>query len=126
MQRSSFPWLWVGLAALLLIFPGPAGRFFLDVLGGLTLLLLILPLIGAGVGVLAWQLIRRRLHTCEACGTISLASQVCPACGSTFEEQTTHPAGRRNLETLDPSKVTINVEAVDVEPSTDGNNTPPP
>lgn len=125
MQRSSFPWFWVGLAALLLILPGPAGRFLLDVLGGLTLLLLLLPLIGAGVGVLAWQLIRRRLHTCEACSTISFASQVCPACGSSFEQQKARPGATRDLEALDPSKVTINVEAVDVEPSTDRNNTPP-
>jgi hypothetical protein len=124
MQRSSFPWFWVGLAALLLLLPGPAGKFLLDVLGGLTLLLLLLPLLGAGVGLLAWQLLRRRLHTCEACGTVSFGSQVCPACGSWFREQGTRPESERDLEALDPSQVIINVEAVDVEPSTDRNNPP--
>jgi hypothetical protein len=124
MQRSSFPWFWVGFAALLLLLPGPAGRFLLDFLGGLTLLLLLLPLLGAGVGLLAWQLIRRRLHTCEACGTVSFGSQVCPACGSWFGEEGTRPGSERNLEALDASQVIINVEAVDVEPSTDRNNPP--
>jgi hypothetical protein len=134
MQRSSIPWFWVGLAALLLLLPGPAGRFLLDVLGGLTLFLLLLPLIGAGVGVIAWQLIRRRLHTCEACGTVSFGSQVCPACGSSFGKQNTRPENTRDLEALDPSKVIINVEAVDVDavdvdavdvdPSTDRKNPP--
>lgn len=124
MQRSSFPWFWVGLAALLLLLPGPAGRFLLDVLGGLTLMLFLLPLIGAGVGLLAWQWIRRQLHTCEACGTMSFGSQVCPACGSWFGEEGPG-SGPKDLAALDPSQVIINVEAVDVEPSTDPNKPPP-
>ena len=124
MQRFSSPWFWVGLAALLLLLPGPAGKFLLDVLGGLTLLLLLLPLLGAGVGLLAWQLLRRRLHTCETCGTVSSGSQVCPACGSWDRDQGTRPESERDLEALDPSQVIINVEAVDVEPSTDRNNPP--
>ena len=125
MQRSSFPWFWVVLAALLLFLPGPAGRFLLDIAGGVALLLLLLPLIGAGVGVLAWQWIRRRLHTCQTCGTISFDTQVCPACGSWFEEQSTQAEDKRDARALDASQVTINVEAVDVEPSTDRNNPPP-
>jgi hypothetical protein len=125
MQRSSFPWFWVALAALLLLLPGPAGRFLLDIAGGLALLLLLLPLIGAGVGVLAWQWIRRRLHTCEACGTVSFDTQVCPACGSCFDEQSTTAGNPRDTRALDPSQVIINVEAVDVEASTDRNNPPP-
>jgi hypothetical protein len=117
MKQSSFPWIWVGLAALLLLIPGTAGRLLLDVLGGLTLLILLLPLLAAGVGFLAWQVIRRRLNTCPACGTTSLGSQVCPACG-TFLGQESGTSGRASdFGSLDPSQVTINVEAVDVDPS---------
>lgn len=125
MQRSPFPWFWIGLAALLLLLPGPAGRFLLDILGGLTLLLVLLPLIGAGVGVLAWQWMRRRLHTCEACGTVSLASEVCPACGTWLGQDGPGSDAAQDLASLDPSQVIINVEAVDVEPSTDPNKPPP-
>lgn len=124
MQRSSFPWLWVGLAAILLLLPGTAGRLLLDLLGGLTLFLLILPLIAAGTGFLAWQLIRRRLKTCGSCGTITFASDVCPACGSWFDDQGNNAGKKTDPYALDPSEVIINVEAIDVEPSSDRNNKP--
>ena len=121
MQRSSIPWFWLGLAALLLLIPGTAGRFLLDVLGGLTLLLLLLPLIAGGGGFLAWQLIKRRLKTCGACGTISFGGEVCPACGTWMGDQNPRAAA---TDALDPSQVIINVEAVDVEPSSDRNDRP--
>lgn len=125
MQRSSSPWLWVALAILLLLIPGTAGRFLLDILGGLTLLVLLLPLIAGGVGLLAWQLIRRRLNTCDACGTISFGMDVCPACGSLLGDQSPRPDGSRDLEALDPSQVIINVEAVDLpSPPTDRDTKP--
>ena len=124
MQRSSYPWIWVGLAAiLLLMMPGAAGRLLLNLLGGVTLLLILLPLLAAGAGLLGWQLIRRRLKTCRACGTTSFSSELCPACGTPFEPT---PEGWRaeNPEAIDPSQMTINVEAVDVEPSVDGERKP--
>lgn len=121
MQRSSIPWFWLGLAAVLLLIPGTAGRFLLDVLGGLTLLLLLIPLIAGGGGFLAWQLIKRRLKTCGACGTISFGGEVCPACGTWMED---HPPRAPATDALDPSQVIINVEAVDVEASSDHNDRP--
>ena len=107
MQRSSFPWQWVALAAVLLLLPGPAGRILLDLIGGLTLLVLLLPLLATGIGIVAWQWVRRRLTTCASCGTTSLGSDLCPGCGA--------PLGDRG--TVDPSQATINVESVDVDPS---------
>lgn len=120
MQRSSFPWIWLALAAILIFIPGPAGRLLIDVLGGLTLFILLLPLIAAGAGFVAWQLIRRRLSTCTACGTTSFGSPVCPACGSALPTTKPSPGWRNDFEVQDPGQVTINVEAVDVEPSEDG------
>jgi ribosomal protein L32 len=124
MQRP-FPWFWIGLAALLLLLPGPSGRFLLDVLGGLTLTLLLLPLLAAGAGLLGWQLLRRNLRTCLACGTTSFGGSVCPACGTPREGPTSERSGVFWSEQIaaddasdDVSNVTINVEVVDVDAET--------
>jgi rRNA maturation protein Nop10 len=84
MERR-FPWFWIGLAGLVLLAPGPASRFLLDVLGGLSLLILFLPLLLAGGGWLAWRLLRSRVRICPCCGTSTFAADVCPACGSSLD-----------------------------------------
>jgi hypothetical protein len=114
MQRSSFPWNWVVLAAILLLLPGTAGRFLLDVLGWVTLLLLLLPLLAAGAGVLAWKFLRPRFITCAACGVTSFGSEACPACGSPLTGKAGNTWTERDAGALEPSQVTIDVEAVDV------------
>ncbi len=109
MQRP-FPWLWVLLLGLLLLAPGPAGRLLLDLLGGITLTLLLLPLLVAGVGVIAWKILQSRLRTCPACGLSSLGTEICPACGASLVGATASgsPAA---AEAIDPTDVTIDVEA---------------
>ena len=130
MQRSSFPWFWVVVAALVLLLPSTAGRLFLDVLGGVTLLVLLLPLLAAGAGFLAWQTVRSRLTTCEACGATSFGSAVCPACSSPLSGQTANvsdsdsPWTTRGLDAIDAGQVTIDVEAVDVPSAADGDGHP--
>ncbi|MEB3317765.1 MAG: hypothetical protein VKO39_06455 [Cyanobacteriota bacterium] len=117
MQRSSFPWFWLVLAAIILLLPGTAGRLLLDVLGGVTLLILLLPLLAVGAGFLAWQAFRSRLMTCEACGTTSFGSTLCPACGASLTDQansTERGWTSRDTEAPDPGQVTIDVEVVDV------------
>ena len=108
MQRS-LTWLWLLLALLLLLAPGPAGRFVLDLLGGITLLLVLLPLLLGAAGFVAWQVIQRRLRTCEACGFASMEKEVCPACGSDFAAPT---AGAESGEQFDVSNVTIDVQVL--------------
>lgn len=120
------PWLWLLLAVLLLL-PGPAGRVLVDLIGGLTLTLLLLALVLGGAGLVAWQRLRSRLRACPSCGTLSFGQPVCPACGTLFDadspgagsaSQPTGGAGRwgwgREEPEIDPRTVTINVEAVDV------------
>lgn len=81
MQRP-IPWLWILVIALLLLAPGFTARLFVDVLQGVTLLLVFGPLVLAGAGFLAWQWFKRRLITCPACGTPSIGAAICPACGT--------------------------------------------
>ncbi|WP_216903748.1 FYDLN acid domain-containing protein [Synechococcus sp. CCY 9618] len=124
MERR-IPWLWIGVAAALLLVPTSAGRLLLDVIGGLTLTLLLLPLLAGGVALIGWQLVKRRLRTCPSCGFASLGTDVCPACGSSFapgdsaataSDSGSSPSfwGPGNREEIDARDVTINVEAVDL------------
>lgn len=83
MQRS-IPWFWILIAGLLLVAPGLTARLFVDVLEGVTLLLVVGPLLLAGAGLLAWQWLRRRLTICPVCGTASLQTVQCPACGASL------------------------------------------
>jgi rRNA maturation protein Nop10 len=126
MERR-IPWLWIGVAAALLLVPSPAGRILLDVIGGLTLTLLFLPVLLAGVALIGWQVLRRRLRTCPNCGFTSLGSEACPACGSAFgavDASGTPPSASPGAffwgsppdeGEIDARDVTINVEAVDLE-----------
>lgn len=123
MQRNSFPWFWVALAAFVLLLPGPAGRLLLDVIGGMTLILLLLPFLIAGIGVLAWKIVSRRLSTCGVCGTTSFGTTHCPACGSPLADQASgsaHTTWSTSAEkVLEAKEVTIDVESVDVPASTE-------
>jgi hypothetical protein len=111
MQRSN-TWIWLLLAALVLLAPGPAGRFLLDLLGGITVALLLLPLVLGAAGFVVWQVIQRRLRTCPACGFTSMSPDVCPACGSPLGEEITPVPGTVG-EQLDVSNVTIDVQVID-------------
>lgn len=109
MQRSN-TWIWLLLAALLLLAPGPLGRFVLDLVGGITLALLLLPLLLGAAGFVAWQVMQRRLRTCPACGFTSMASDLCPACGTSFGDDIDVTS---SVDQLDVSNVTIDVEVVE-------------
>jgi hypothetical protein len=112
-MNRSLPWGWIALVGLLLLLPGPLGRLLLDLLGGLTLLVVLLPLLAGAAGLVGWQLLRSRLRTCPACGFSSLGGGPCPACGSSFQSD----PGSASTPELDPRSATITVEAVDVETS---------
>jgi len=68
MQRPSLPWSWIALALLLLLLPGPVRRLLFEIAGGFTLLVFLIPLLAAGLGLLAWQFYRRRFRTCAKWG----------------------------------------------------------
>ena len=111
-MKRQIPWLWITAIALLLLAPGFTARLFVDVLQGVTLLLVFGPLILAGAGFLAWQWFKRRLVTCPACGTPSIGSAACPACGTSLSVNRSAeaaPAGDQEASTA-----VIDVEVRDV------------
>jgi ribosomal protein L32 len=121
-MSRSLPWGWIALAAFLLLLPGPAGRLLLDLIGGLTLTLLLLPLLAGGAALIGWQVLRSRLQVCTACGIASLDRNVCPACGTSRAagEASAPDAsvfGVGGLDEVDARSATITVDAVDVKPS---------
>jgi hypothetical protein len=114
-MNRSLPWGWILLAGLLLLIPGPAGRLLLDLLGGLTLTLLLLPLLRGTAALIGWRLISRRFVTCPACGASSIGMTQCPACGSPLADSGSQDA----RGDVDASTATITVDAVAVDRSMD-------
>jgi hypothetical protein len=110
MQRS-IPWLWIVLAGLLLLAPGPAGRLFLNLLSGLTLLALLVPVVLGLSGFVGWWWLRSRLKPCSACGVSSLAVDVCPVCGQVKGNDSTHVP---ELLNHDPDQYQASEQIVDV------------
>jgi hypothetical protein len=106
----SLPWFWIALALLLLLAPSPAGRVLLDLLGGLTLTVLLLPLLFGVAGFVGWQVLQRRAQTCTVCGFRAIGLAQCPACGTPYVSS---PGGGSAAPDLDASKATIDVDVID-------------
>jgi hypothetical protein len=111
MERK-IPWVWIVLAGLLLLAPGTFGRLFLDLAEGLTLTILVLPLILGIGGFVGWQVLQRRFKPCPACGFVSSGLDTCPACGASLANGS---GGSGSAEFIDASTATIDVEVVDEE-----------
>jgi hypothetical protein len=93
------------------LIPGPAGRLLLDILGGLTLTLLLLPLLLGAAALNGCRLLSRRLATCSVCGAPSIAMSQCPSCGASMSA-----SGTSNVDgDVDASSATITVDAVAVD-----------
>ena len=91
----------------LLILPTPAGKFIIDLAGGIFVIITLIPLILGGLGWIAWQRIQSKVQTCEACGSSFLNSQViCPICGTKIKE---------NLENIPASAATIDIKSENID-----------
>jgi len=105
-KPSSLIWM---VLILLLIVPTPAGKFIIDLAGGIFLIITIIPLILGGVGWLAWKRIQSKVQTCEACGSSFLNSQInCPICGATIIDT------KDKLENIPASAATIDIKSEDI------------
>ena len=104
--------LWFAVLLLLLL-PTAAGRLLLDLVGGLALVLLAVPLLLTGLGWIGWKVLQSRMVSCPACGTASIKGvDRCPACGTSMPVDS---SGAAPPEPAVPaSDVTIDVTAQEV------------
>ena len=106
-KPSSFIWM---VFILLLVLPSPAGKFIIDLAGGIFLLITIIPLILGGVGWFAWKRIQSKVQTCEGCGSNFLNDQlICPICG-----QSTNMKQDR-FENIPASAATIDIKSENID-----------
>tara|TARA_B100000579_G_scaffold431582_1_gene446883 strand:+ start:135 stop:464 length:330 start_codon:yes stop_codon:yes gene_type:complete len=106
-KPSSLIWM---VFLLLVILPTPAGKFIIDLAGGIFLLITLIPLILGGVGWFAWKRIRSKVQVCEACGTSFLTNQiVCPICGKTIKNT------QDILENIPASAATIDIKSENID-----------
>ena len=106
-KPSSLIWM---VFILLLIVPTPAGKFIIDLAGGIFIIITIIPLILGGVGWLAWRRIQSKLQTCESCGSSFINSQVtCPICGTKTRDQ------KDNIENIPASAATIDIKSENID-----------
>ena len=106
-KPSSFIWM---VFILLLIVPTPAGKFIIDLAGGIFIIITIVPLILGGVGWLAWKRIQSKVQTCKNCGSSFINSQIiCPICGTKIRNQ------KDNLEDIPASAATIDIQSENID-----------
>ena len=106
-KPSSLIWM---VFILLIIVPTPAGKFIIDLAGGIFLIITLIPLIIGGIGLFTWKSIQSKMQTCEACGSTFLNSQlICPICGTTIKQTTDF------LENIPASAATIDIKSEDLD-----------
>ena len=106
-KPSSLIWM---VFILLVILPTPAGKFVINLAGGIFFIITIIPLILGGVGWFTWKKIQSKVQTCEACGSTFINSQmVCPICGTTIT------TAEDMLENIPASAATIDITSEDID-----------
>ena len=106
-KPSSLIWM---VFILLIVFPTPAGKFIIDLAGGIFILITLIPLILGGIAWFSWKRIQSKMHTCDACGTSFLNSQItCPICGTNIKDST------NILENIPASAATIDIKSEDMD-----------
>ena len=103
-KPSSLIWM---VFIFLLIFPTPAGKFIIDLAGGIFLIITLIPLILGGLGWVTWKRIQSQVKTCETCGSSFLNSQsICPICGTNIKD---------NLDNIPASAATIDIKSENID-----------
>ena len=98
----------------LLLLPGGAGRLFLDLAGGLLVVLLILPVLLGGLGLVGWKVLQARMQVCSACGAVDFGSNhQCSVCGKPYGLQV--EVDQTTSFSIPASDLTIDITAQDVD-----------
>ena len=99
------PFLWLAILLILLL-PSTAGKFFLDVAGGLMILIFLLPILLTGAGWIGWKLLQSKLTSCTSCGTSFFNTlEACPICGQQYSSDKKNST----KNSIPASSVTIDV-----------------
>ena len=108
--------LWFALIMIFIV-PTTAGRFLVDLAGGLILTLLALPLLLTGIGWIGWRILQTRLIKCDFCGSSIVRDSIsCPVCGSelTLKHQSDESFSQKN-NSVPASSATIDITAKDAD-----------
>ena len=108
------PLIWL-IIILIFLLPTTAGRFILDVAGGLMFAALLLPILLGGIGWISWRILQARMVKCEVCGISTFKnSNECPICGSSFPSGSNDQnASNKANEFIPASAATIDIIAED-------------
>tara|TARA_Y100001968_G_C18728440_1_gene423349 strand:+ start:64 stop:390 length:327 start_codon:yes stop_codon:yes gene_type:complete len=106
-KPSSLIWM---VFLLLLIFPTPAGKFIIDIAGGIFLIITVIPLILGAIGWITWKKIQSKVETCDACGASFINNQMtCPVCSKPLVNTKT------GLENIPASAATIDIKTENID-----------
>ena len=87
-------------------------NFFLNLIGNLLLLALLIPLLIFLILLISFNSLKSKVNTCNQCGTISLGiNNTCTNCGADLDD-----INRKNSEALrKPSETTIEIKAEEIK-----------
>ena len=106
-KPSSLIWM---VCIVLLIFPTPAGKFIIDLAGGIFLIIVLVPIILGGIGWFSWKRIQSKVQICETCGASFINPQIiCPICGKTNNNK------QDIIENIPASSATIDIKSEDID-----------
>ncbi|WP_269622175.1 hypothetical protein [Prochlorococcus marinus] len=92
---------------LLFLLPTPLGRLFIDMAGGIMILLVIIIFTITGASWLAIRNFKSNLKTCSNCGASYFSQQeICPLCNTNQSNNNTSYEGN-----LPASSATIDIKA---------------
>ena len=81
MNKSIAPF-WIIIAFLFLL-PTSIGRFFIDMVGGIMMIIILLSILIAGASWLSWKKLQSNIKNCNNCGATYFSDiNKCPICGS--------------------------------------------
>ena len=101
--------IWMGFI-LLVILPTPAGKFIIDLAGGIFLFVTLIPLVLVGIGWFSWKKIQSQIQSCDACGSSFFSSQItCPICGNNLK------ISKDILENIPASAATIDIKSENID-----------
>mgnify|MGYP001448063322 CR=1 FL=1 len=113
-RPSSIIWL---AFILILLIPSTAGRFLLDIAGGLILIIFLVPILLGGLGWFGWKILQARSKTCDNCGA-SFFNEVpqCPVCGKIVSNSINKEnKSNKTNNSIPASSVIIDVDSEDIK-----------